>query len=74
MSEEDWREIAFQVGTLSSTVIIEIANKPTIRLIRNVKFTRLDFIVSIGSIIGLFFGASILSLAEIVYIWSIRKF
>lgn len=74
MSEEDWREIAFQVGTLSSTVIIEIANKPTIRLIRNVTFTRLDFIVSIGSIIGLFFGASILSLAEIVYIWSIRKF
>lgn len=74
LSVDDWKEMSFQVGTLSSTIEIEIVNKPTIRLIRNVTFTRLDFIVSIGGIIGLFFGASILSLVEIIYIWMIRKF
>lgn len=74
LTEDDWREIAFAPGFLSSTIEIEIVNKPTIRLIRNVTFTRLDFVVSIGGIIGLFFGASILSLAEIIYIWTIRKF
>lgn len=57
-----------------SSVVIEIQNEPTIRLVRNVSFTRLDFIVSIGGIIGLFFGASILGLVEIIYIWMIRKF
>lgn len=74
MTLDDWKEFAYQSDSLSSTIEIEIANRPTIRLIRNVTFTRLDFIVSIGGIIGLFFGASILSLAEIIYIWTIRRF
>lgn len=58
----------------NSTIEIVIQNKPTLRLIRNVTFTRLDFIVSIGGIIGLFFGASVLGLTEIIYIWLVRKF
>lgn len=76
LTPDGWKEIAFKPGGSHhrSTVEIEIMNKPTIRLIRNVTFTRLDFIVSIGGIIGLFFGASILSLAEIIYVWTIRKF
>lgn len=75
LSEEDLKLKSLYQATYTqtSTIVIEIANQPTIRLIRNIKFTRLDFIV-IGSIIGLFFGASILSFAEIIYIWMIRKF
>lgn len=57
----------------SSTVMIEVQNMPTFQLIRNVSFDRLDFVVSIGGIIGLFFGASIIGLAEIIYIWILRK-
>lgn len=57
-----------------STVVIEIQNSPSIRYVRNVSFTRLNFIVTIGGVIGLFFGASILSLIEIIYIWFIRQF
>lgn len=64
----------FTTNRRASTVEIGVANKPTIRLIRNVTFTRLDFVVSIGGIIGLFFGASLLSLVEIIYIWVLRKY
>lgn len=62
------------INPKNSTVLIEIQNKPTLRVIRNVSFTRLDFVVCIGGIVGLFCGASILGLVEIVYIWMIRKF
>lgn len=58
----------------TTTVVIEILNNPTIRLVRNVTFSLLDFVVSIGGIVGLFFGASILGLFEIIYIWMMRKF
>lgn len=57
-----------------TTLIIEISNNPTLRLVRNVTFSLLDFVVSIGGIVGLFFGASILALFEIIYIWMIRTF
>lgn len=74
-SAEDMKRHSFYIEVpRASTVVIEVANKPTIRLIRNVTFTRLDFVVSIGGIIGLFFGASILSLLEIIYIWLLRKY
>lgn len=56
-----------------SIVVIEIANKPTFRLLRDVSFSRLDFVVAIGSIIGLFFGASLLSLVEIIYMLIFRR-
>lgn len=77
MSKEDARLLGMnEIGAIkqNSTIELEIKNKPTLRFIRNVSFTRLDFVVSIGGIIGLFFGASILGLAEIIYIWCIRKF
>lgn len=57
----------------SSTVMIKVQNMPTFQLIRNVSFDRLDIVVSIGGIIGLFFGASIIGFAEIIYIWILRK-
>lgn len=58
----------------TSTIVIKIQNRPTLQLIRNVSFTRLDFIVSVGGVVGLFFRASILGVAEIVYIWAWRTF
>ncbi|XP_031617624.1 uncharacterized protein LOC116337326 isoform X2 [Contarinia nasturtii] len=58
-------------GDVSMTVVIP--NLPT-RLTRQLLFTSLDLVVTIGSIIGLFFGASFLSLAEIIYIWILRRF
>lgn len=54
--------------------IIEIKNEPTFRLIRNVSFSRLDFVVSIGGIFGLFFGASLLSFIEIIHMLFVQKF
>lgn len=67
-------EVALSQATKNSTVVIKIENKPILRLIRNVSFSRLDFVVNISGIIGLFFGASILGLVEIIYIWLFRKF
>lgn len=56
-----------------TTVTILIQNRPALRLIRTVPHSSLDFVVSIGGIFGLFFGGSIISLFEIVYIWIFRK-
>lgn len=58
----------------SSEVVIEILNMPNVRYVRNVDKTKLDFVVSIGGLVGLFFGASLQSLVEFVYIWLIRRF
>lgn len=55
-----------------TTVTIGILNQPK-QLTRSVSFTNLDLVISIGSIIGLFFGASILSLVEIVYFLFLRR-
>lgn len=57
-----------------SGVVIEILNVPNVRYFRNVAKTKLDFVVSIGGLVGLFFGASLLSLVEFMYIWLIRRF
>lgn len=57
-----------------SAVVIEILNMPTVRYVRNVAKTKLDFVVSVGGLVGLFFGASLLSLVEFMYIWLIRRF
>ncbi|XP_017070399.1 uncharacterized protein LOC108107392 [Drosophila eugracilis] len=45
---------------------IHIASTPTVRYYRTVTQTKLDLIVGIGSVIGLFFGASLLNLFEII--------
>ncbi len=47
---------------------------PTVRYVRNVAKTKLDLVVTIGGLVGLFFGASLLSLVELLYIWLIRRF
>jgi amiloride-sensitive sodium channel len=52
----------------TAVVIIDIFSKPTLRYIRRVTITKLDIIVQIGGIIGLFIGASILSLIEIFFL------
>ncbi|KAH8237117.1 hypothetical protein KR038_004617 [Drosophila bunnanda] len=60
------REITYNVSETSNFVEIEIASPPTARYYRTVTQTKLDLIVAIGSVIGLFFGASILNLLEII--------
>lgn len=57
-----------------SGIVIEILNAPTVRYVRNVAKTKLDFVVSVGGLVGLFFGASVLSIVEFLYIWLIRRF
>lgn len=57
-----------------STFTFNIKNTPTLRFIRHVNYTRLDFVVTIGGIVGLFCGASILGLVEMIHIWFIRRF
>lgn len=54
--------------------MIEIANEPHMRYVRSVAKTNLDLVVAVAGVIGLFFGASILSGVEFIYIWLIRKF
>nr|XP_016029377.2 uncharacterized protein LOC6736005 isoform X2 [Drosophila simulans] len=45
---------------------IQIISPPTVRYERKVTQTKLDLIVGIGSVAGLFFGASLLNLLEII--------
>ncbi|KQS63096.1 uncharacterized protein LOC6548124 [Drosophila erecta] len=47
-------------------VEVQIASPPTARYHRSVTQTKLDLIVGIGSVVGLFFGASLLNLLEII--------
>ncbi|XP_039228512.1 uncharacterized protein LOC6531970 isoform X4 [Drosophila yakuba] len=49
-----------------NVVDIQIASPPTARYHRTVTQTKLDLIVGIGSVVGLFFGASLLNLLEII--------
>ncbi|XP_073946886.1 sodium channel protein Nach-like isoform X2 [Choristoneura fumiferana] len=51
-------------------VTIRMTSLPTLRYERNLLRTNLDLVVSIGGTVGLFFGASLLSLAEIFYLLS----
>lgn len=57
-----------------ASVTVNVINMPNIRYIRNVVVTSLDLVVSIGGIAGLFFGASLLSIIEMFYIYLMRKF
>ncbi|XP_017045437.1 uncharacterized protein LOC108090991 [Drosophila ficusphila] len=50
----------------AQVVEIQIASPPTARYYRTVTQTKLDLIVGIGSVIGLFFGASLLNLLEVI--------
>ncbi|KAH8254720.1 hypothetical protein KR032_011883, partial [Drosophila birchii] len=66
------REKTYNVSENSNIVEIEIASPPTARYFRTVTQTKLDLIVGIGSVIGLFFGASCLNLLEIIS-WIIKQ-
>lgn len=57
----------------TTTVTIEMNGQPN-NLIRSARLTHLDMFITIGNIIGLFFGASLLSLAEIVHLWILHRF
>ncbi|KAG5671585.1 hypothetical protein PVAND_001778 [Polypedilum vanderplanki] len=57
----------FHINDLGG-IKIEVINKPTLRYVRRVSFSRLDLSVQLGGIIGLFFGASVLSILEIFYL------
>lgn len=48
-------------------ITVSLLALPTHRYLRRAVKTNLDVVISIGGIIGLFFGSSILSLIEIVY-------
>lgn len=58
--------------TQTVTVTIETIRPPT-QLTRSVRATKLDLFITIGSIFGLFFGASILSFTEIFYLWMVQR-
>ncbi|XP_063834913.1 degenerin del-1-like [Ostrinia nubilalis] len=49
-------------------VSIRMASLPTLRYTRNLVRTDLDFVVSIGGMVSLFTGASILSIVEVLYL------
>lgn len=60
--------------TQMGEIRIDIQDMPSMRYQRNVAKSQLDLVVAVGGVIGLFFGASLLSLVEIVHIWCIRRF
>ncbi|XP_070850904.1 sodium channel protein Nach-like isoform X2 [Drosophila suzukii] len=61
-SRDDKSKISEEEGFV---VEVQIASAPTARYYRTVTQTKLDLIVGIGSVIGLFFGASLLNILEI---------
>ena len=56
-----------------STITFEVNNQPN-RMARSARLTNLDFVITFGSIVGLFFGASLLTLVEIIHIWILHRF
>ena len=61
---DDEHEFGSEDGT---EITVSLLALPTHRYLRRAVKTNLDVVISIGGIIGLFFGSSILSLIEIVY-------
>ncbi|EDW32466.1 GL10426 [Drosophila persimilis] len=60
------REKNFNKYGDSIMVEIEITSPPTARYFRAVTQTKLDLVVAIGGVIGLFTGASLLNILEII--------
>lgn len=56
------------------SVLFKLIALPTQRYRRQIVRENLDVVVSIGGILGLFMGASILSLVELVYFFTVRFF
>ncbi|XP_055541332.1 sodium channel protein Nach [Wyeomyia smithii] len=57
---------------LDRSVQFKLLTLPTQRYRRQIVRENLDIVVSVGGILGLFMGASILSLVEIIYFFTIR--
>ncbi|XP_035911421.1 pickpocket protein 11-like [Anopheles stephensi] len=55
------------VSSEPGKVILEVLNLPIFRYQRRVIRNKLDFVVSLGGIGGLFFGVSLISIIELVY-------
>lgn len=53
---------------------IEILQLPYIRYRRRLSASIMDLVVCVGGIAGLFFGASVINIAESLYIWIIRRY
>ncbi|XP_050553608.1 uncharacterized protein LOC118262291 [Spodoptera frugiperda] len=60
-----WEKDENSVGTL---VEVRMASLPTLRYQRNLLRDKLDLVVAVGGIGGLFFSASVLSLLEVFYL------
>ncbi|EDS33542.1 pickpocket 13 [Culex quinquefasciatus] len=56
----------------SRSVMFKMLALPTQRYRRQIVREKLDIVVSVGGILGLFMGASILSLVELVYFFTVR--
>lgn len=56
----------------SRSVMFKLLALPTQRYRRQIVREKLDIVVSVGGILGLFMGASILSLVELVYFFTVR--
>lgn len=52
---------------------VEIIQPPFIRYRRRLSSNIMDLVVCVGGIAGLFFGASLVNIAEFAYIWFIRR-
>ncbi|XP_016968857.1 sodium channel protein Nach [Drosophila rhopaloa] len=64
----------YNQSTTLRTVTISIPALPTDQFRRQAIRTRLDVVVSMGGMLGLFLGASILSAIEFIYYFTVRPF
>lgn len=62
------RKRAGSVATVNMVV-----NRQPMEFTRSVRSTKLDLFISMGSIIGLFFGASLLTLVETIHLWILHR-
>lgn len=53
---------------------VEVLQPPFLRYRRRLSSDTMDLVVCVGGIAGLFFGASVVNIAEFVYIWIIRRY
>ncbi|XP_071053835.1 pickpocket protein 11-like [Onthophagus taurus] len=61
------------IGNVPSKIILKMGSLPTSRFKRNVVRTAMDLVVSIGGNAGLFIGASLLSVIELIYLLFLRR-
>lgn len=61
-------------NTRDRSVSIRMQSLPVLRYFRQAVREKIDIVVSVGGILGLFMGASILSLVELIYFFTVRTF